>query len=48
MHEAIMQKVVMNGSTVDMLDKVTHDEIKKKVDKLHKIFYDGDPLTDFE
>lgn len=48
MIDGIMSKVVMNGSTVDMLDKVTHDEIRNKVDKLYKVFYEGDPLTDFE
>ncbi len=48
MHEAIMQKVLMNGSVVSLIDKPKHDQIREKVDKLHKIFYQGDPLTEFE
>lgn len=48
MCEAILQKVIMNGSVPDMLEKVAHDDIRKKIDKLHKVFYDGDELTNFE
>jgi hypothetical protein len=48
MHDAILQKVVMNGSVVSLIDKPKHDKIREKVDKLHNIFYQGDPLTDFE
>lgn len=48
MHEATLQKVIMDGSVVQMIDKPKHDMIRSKVDKLHKIFYQGDPLTDLE
>jgi hypothetical protein len=48
MHEAILQKVVMNGSVVPLIEKVKHDEIRDKVNKLHSVFYNGDPLTAFE
>ncbi len=48
MNEAILQKVIMNGSVVSMLDKPKLDQIREKVAKLQKIFYQGDPLTDFE
>jgi hypothetical protein len=39
MHEAIMQKVIMNGSVVSLLDKAKHDKIRERVAKLHKTFY---------
>jgi hypothetical protein len=39
MHEAIAQKVVMNGSVVAMMDKAKHDRIRDKVNALHKVFY---------
>lgn len=48
MHEATLQKVIMDGSVVQLIDKPKHDMIRSKVDKLHKIFYQGDPLTDLE
>ena len=48
MHEAILQKVVMNGSVVPLIEKVKHDEIRDKVNKLHSVFYNGDQLTAFE
>ena len=38
----------MNGSVVPMVERPTYNEIKKKVDELHNIFYNGDKLTDFE
>lgn len=38
----------MNGSVVSLLDKPKHDKIRDKIDKLMKVFYDGDALTDFE
>ena len=47
-HEAIMQKVVMNGSVVPLIEKTKHDKIREKVSALHKVFYNGDPLTAFE
>lgn len=48
MHEAILQKVIMNGSVVSLLDKPKHDKIRERVSKLHKTFYQGDELTNFE
>lgn len=48
MHEAIMQKVLMNGQVVDMLDKPRFDRIRDKCNKMHKIFYEGDQLSQFE
>jgi len=48
MHEAILQKLVMNGSVVSLLDKPKHDKIRERVSKLHKTFYQGDELTNFE
>lgn len=48
MNEAILQKVIMNGSVVPFIDKAKHDKIKEKVDKIYNIFYNGDPLTDLE
>lgn len=48
MHEAILQKVIMNGSVVSLLDKPKHDQIRERVEKLHKVFYQGDELTNFE
>lgn len=38
----------MNGSVVPMVERPTYAEIKKKVDALHDVFYNGDPQTDFE
>jgi len=43
-----MQKLVMNGSVVPMLEKPKHDEIKKETEKLLDVFYNGDKLTDIE
>ena len=43
-----MQKVIMNGSVVQLLDKPKHDKIKQIVKKIHNIFYNGDPLTALE
>jgi len=48
MNEAILQKVVMNGSVVPLIEKTKHDAIREKVAKLHRVFYQGDPLTAFE
>jgi hypothetical protein len=48
MNEGILQKVVMNGSVVPLIEKAKHDAIRQKVNALHKIFYNGDPLTAFE
>jgi hypothetical protein len=38
----------MNGSVAPLIDKPKYDHIREKVNKLHKVFYDGDPLTDLE
>ena len=43
-----MQKRVMNGSVVPMLEKPKHDEIVDKIDKVRDIFYRGDKLTPLE
>lgn len=48
LNEAVLQKVVMNGSVVPLIDKAKHDQIKERVSKLHKVFYQGDTLTDLE
>jgi hypothetical protein len=48
MLEAILQKLVMNGSVVPLIEKSKHDSIREKVNALQKIFYEGDPLTAFE
>ena len=48
MLEAILQKVVMNGQVVSLIDKPKHDQIRDKVARLHSVFYSGDKLTDFE
>lgn len=48
MLDAILQKVVMNGSTVSLIDLPKLKEIQGKVDKLRKIFYQGEELTEFE
>jgi hypothetical protein len=48
MYEAFLQKLVMNGSVVSILDKPKHDEIKAKAKKLQRMFYYGDTLSDFE
>jgi hypothetical protein len=43
-----MQKVVMNGSVVPMLEKPKHDEIKNNVAKTLDVFYKGDKLSVLE
>jgi len=43
-----MQKLVMNGSVVPMLEKPKHDEIKKEIKKVMHTFYEGDQLTNLE
>lgn len=43
-----MQKKVMNGQVVPMLEKPKHDEIVNKIDKMFETFYHGDKLTDLE
>ena len=43
-----MQKQVMNGSVVPMIEKPRHDEIKAKVNEWISTFYNGEKLTPFE
>lgn len=43
-----MQKRVMNGSVVPLLEKPKHDAIVEKTDKLHQVFYEGDKLSSLE
>ena len=38
----------MNGSTIDLLDKVKHDKIIEKAKKQVRVFYYGDELTPYE
>ena len=38
----------MNGSVVPYLEKPKHDDIREKVWKWIKMFYVGEPLTDYE
>ena len=48
MFEQAMQKKVMNGSVVPMLDKPKHDQIEEQLNKWFKTFYHGDELTTLE
>lgn len=48
MYENAMQKKVMNGSVVPLLDKPKHDKIQGKLDDFFHIFYDGEKLTPLE
>ena len=48
MYAEAMQKKVMNGSVVPMLEKPKHDEIQAKLDKLFDVFYFGDKLSSIE
>jgi hypothetical protein len=48
MHDAITQKVVMNGSVIPLIDKAKHDVVREKAQKLHSVFYNGEPLSDLE
>ncbi len=43
-----MQKKVMNGQVVPMLEKPKHDAIVNKIDQMFETFYHGDKLTDLE
>ena len=43
-----MQKKVMSGSVVPLLDKPKHDKIEDKLSELQDIFYNGDKLTPLE
>lgn len=44
----ILQKRIMNGSVVSLIEKPKIDEINKDCDKLRDVFYNGDKLTDLE
>ena len=46
--EEIMQKRVMNGSVPSQIDLPKQREIDDKTTALQKVFYDGEPLSDFE
>jgi ribosomal protein L5 len=48
MNEAILQKVVMNGSVVGLIENNKHESIRKQCKDLQNIFYQGEQLTDFE
>jgi len=48
MYAEAMQKKVMNGSVVPMLDKPRHDEIEAKLEKFFNVFYVGDKLSPLE
>ena len=48
MYEGLLQKVVMNGSVVQLIDKPKHDMIRQKFKRLQQTFYYGEPLTKFE
>ena len=48
MYAEAMQKKVMNGAVVPLLDKPKHDKIQAKLDQYKDIFYNGDPLTPLE
>ena len=38
----------MNGSVVSLLDKPKHDQIVAQTEAYADIFYNGEPLTNFE
>jgi len=46
--EEMMQKRLMNGSVVLMEDTPKKNRIEKELASWQSVFYDGDPLTDFE
>ena len=46
--EQCMQKMVMNGSVVPMIEKPKQDEIREKVKEWRHIFYDGERLSMYE
>ena len=48
MYAEAMQKRVMNGSVVPLLEKPKHDQILKQLNKLIKVFYKGDELSPLE
>jgi hypothetical protein len=48
MIEEVLQKRVMNGSVVPLIDKPKHDTIIEKAALLVDVFYNGDKLTPYE
>ena len=48
MIQECLQKRVMNGSVVPMIEKPRHDEIKAKTDQWREVFYNGEKLSLFE
>ena len=48
MYAEAMQKKVMNGSVVPLLDKPKHDQIEARLGELKDIFYNGDKLSPLE
>ena len=46
--ENVMQKKVMNGAVVPLLEKPKSDEISGKCQEMMDTFYQGDKLTEFE
>lgn len=48
MFEATLQKRIMNGSVVALIDKPRHDRIIEKTNSLQQVFYFGDRLTSLE
>lgn len=48
MYEVLLQKCVINGSVVPLIEKSKHDSIREQANKYVKMFYYGDPLTPYE
>lgn len=48
MIDEILQKRVMNGQVVPMIEKPKHDKIVDETNSWVKVFYQGEPLTDLE
>jgi hypothetical protein len=48
MIEAVMQKQVMNGSVVPILEKPNHDKVRSQTSALVDVFYRGDKLSPLE
>ena len=48
MYAEAMQKRVMNGSVVPLLEKSKQEAIESKLAKMFEVFYRGDKLSDLE
>ena len=46
--EAYSQKNLLNGQVPSLVDYNLSTEIREETDKLFDVFYNGEPLTDFE